>query len=195
MTRIVAGSAGGRRLEVPKAGTRPTSERVREALFSRLEHWGVLDDALVLDLYAGSGALAIEAVSRGATRAVCIEASSPAAKVIAQNARATGLACAVVNQKALAYLRQPHGEQFDLVFLDPPYDLPEAELTAVLAALAGADGAQSWLAADSLVLVERRARDPEPAWPSALYLLDERKWGDTRVWTATNRAPDNRIEV
>ena len=105
MTRIVAGSAKGRTLAVPKSGTRPTSERVREALFSRLDHMNVLDGAVVLDLYAGTGALGLEALSRGAATATLVEKAAGAARVATSNVRSTGLSARVVTADARATCR------------------------------------------------------------------------------------------
>lgn len=181
MTRIVSGSAGGLTIEVPKSGTRPTSERVREALFSRFDHLGYLDGGAVLDLYAGSGALGLEAASRGARRVVCVEAARSAVQVIVRNAKYTKLPITVVTQKVLNFLSEEPREQFDLVLIDPPYDIAEEELTLVLAAL------PAHLAPDAFVAVERRKKSPEPQWPAELCFNDERKWGDTRVWSAFNR--------
>ena len=127
MTRIVAGSAKGRTLAVPKSGTRPTSERVREALFSRLDHMNVLEGAVVLDLYAGTGALGLEALSRGAATATLVEKASGAARVATSNVRSTGLSARVVTADARAYLAARSGQvlsgEVDLVFIDPPYDI------------------------------------------------------------------------
>ena len=139
MTRIVAGSAKGRTLAVPKSGTRPTSERVREALFSRLDHMNVLNGTVVLDLYAGTGALGLEALSRGSAHATLVEKASAAARVASANVRSTGLSARVVTADARAYLAARTGEDLcgdvDLVFIDPPYDIPEADMTAVLSLL------------------------------------------------------------
>lgn len=187
MTRIVAGSAGGRTLRVPAKGTRPTSERVREALFSRLEHAGVVDGARVLDLYAGSGALGLEAASRGAARVVLVDASREAARACRDNAVALGLAdrVEVVAARVDAFLSrrdQSTGsvEEFDLVLLDPPYDLGDADLGAVLNALVPARLAQG-----AVVVVERSRRSGEPHWPTALTPSPARAYGDTAVWFAT----------
>ena len=143
MTRIVAGAAGGQRLATPPgAGTRPTSERVREALFSSLEHRGVMRGAHVLDLYAGSGAWGLEALSRGAADVVLVESVRPVAQVARRNARQVSAAVAgadagsvvVRAEPVLRYLRSADpahhvdGQGFDLVFIDPPYDLDESEL-------------------------------------------------------------------
>ena len=182
MTRIVAGSAKGRTLAVPKSGTRPTSERVREALFSRLDHMNVLDGATVLDLFAGTGALGLEALSRGAARATLVEKASAAARVVSANVRATGLPARVVTADVRAYLGARSGEALmgenDLVFIDPPYDIPEGDMTTVLSALA------PWVGPDSLIVVERSTRAPAPTWPPFLVLEDTRAWGETVAYFA-----------
>ncbi|MEE0238928.1 MAG: RsmD family RNA methyltransferase [Pauljensenia sp.] len=182
MTRIVAGSAKGRTLAVPKSGTRPTSERVREALFSRLDHMNVLEGATVLDLFAGTGALGLEALSRGAARATLVEKASAAARVASANVRATGLPARVVTADVRAYLGGRGGEALtgenDLVFIDPPYDIPEGDMTTVLSALA------PWVGPDSLIVVERSTRAPAPTWPPFLVLEDTRAWGETVAYFA-----------
>ena len=182
MTRIVAGSAKGRTLAVPKSGTRPTSERVREALFSRLDHMNVLEGATVLDLFAGTGALGLEALSRGAARATLVEKASAAARVASANVRATGLPARVVTADVRAYLGARSGEALtgenDLVFIDPPYDIPEGDMTTVLPALA------PWVGPDSLIVVERSIRAPAPTWPPFLVLEDTRAWGETVAYFA-----------
>jgi len=180
MTRIVAGSVGGRTLQVPAKGTRPTSDRVREALFARLEHLGAVDGARVLDLYAGSGALGIEAVSRGAAHATLVEAARAAVEVCRRNVAALGLAgeVAVVADRAERFTARGAAQPWDLVLLDPPYDVPEKDLAVVLAGLEGS------LSPDAVVVVERSARSPEPTWPAGLERFDERAHGETRVWCA-----------
>ena len=182
MTRIVAGSAKGRTLAVPKSGTRPTSERVREALFSRLDHMNVLEGATVLDLFAGTGALGLEALSRGAARATLVEKASAAARVASANVRATGLPARVVTADVRAYLGARSGEALtgenDLVFIDPPYGIPEEDMTTVLSALA------PWVGPDSLIVVERSTRAPAPTWPPFLVLEDTRAWGETVAYFA-----------
>ena len=182
MTRIVAGSAKGRTLAVPKSGTRPTSERVREALFSRLDHMNVLEGATVLDLFAGTGALGLEALSRGAARATLVEKASAAARVASANVRATGLPARVVTADVRAYLGARSGEALtgenDLVFIDPPYDIPEGDMTTVLSALA------PWVGPDSLIVVERSTRAPAPTRPPFRVLADPRAWGETVAYFA-----------
>jgi 16S rRNA (guanine966-N2)-methyltransferase len=191
VTRIVAGSAGGRTLQVPRNGTRPTSERVREALFSRLGHLGVVEGARVLDLYAGSGALGLEAASRGAAHVTLVEAAKAAAELCRRNAGALGLGerVDVVAARVQAYLAAPPSAgaaPADLVLLDPPYDVTEDDLAGVLGLLAGPAGTTGtpWLAVDAVVVVERSKRSPEPTWPAGLTPVGERSYGDTAVWFA-----------
>jgi 16S rRNA (guanine966-N2)-methyltransferase len=178
MTRIVSGVAGGRALQVPRSGTRPTSERVREALFSRLDALDAVDGARVLDLYAGSGALGLEAASRGARSVVLVEAARSAADVCRANVRALGLAdrTEVAAAKVRTYLAGTPAEPFDLVLLDPPYDIAPAEVDAVLAALA--DG---WLAPGATVVLEVSRRAPATRWPDPLTDDGERRYGDTTL--------------
>jgi 16S rRNA (guanine966-N2)-methyltransferase len=182
MTRIIAGSARGRRLLVPPGrDTRPTSDRVREALFSRLEHEGVLDDAHVLDLYAGSGALGLEALSRGARSAVLVESDRATAALVRRYVEAVGLVGASVLAAPVArVLSRPADQPADLVLADPPYPLEEPALAQVLALLV----ANGWLAEEAVVVVERSSRSPEPAWPDGLVRADERTYGETRLWFA-----------
>jgi 16S rRNA (guanine966-N2)-methyltransferase len=189
MTRIISGRAGGLRLQTPAGrGTRPTSDRVREALFSRLEHLDALAGAAVLDLYAGSGALGLEAASRGAARVLLVEADRRAAAVARHNVAATGIpgitvAAASVEQVLAAAPDEP----VDLVLADPPYDVGEEELAAVLRALVS----HRWLGEDALVVVERSARSPEPAWPRGLEPEGERRYGETKIWFAGVPEPDD----
>ena len=185
MTRIIAGSAGGRTLRTPPgASTRPTSDRVREAVFSALDARDAVRGARVLDLYAGSGALGLEAASRGAASVVLVESDHRAADVIAANARTLGLDRARVQRStvatALAVDPAP-SDVADLVFLDPPYDLAEDALAAVLDRLT-----RAWLAPDALLVVERSTRSPEPTWPDGIRLATKpKKYGETTVWYAT----------
>lgn len=179
MTRIVAGSAGGRTLAVPPRGTRPTSERVREALFSRLEHVVGLDGARVLDLYAGSGALGLEAASRGAQGVVLVEHDRAAAQVCRANAASTGLAerVRVVVDRVERYLDSAT-DRFDLVLVDPPYAVDGVGLDVVLARAAGL------LAEDGWLVVERSTRSPGPSWPAGLIAESDRRYGETHLWFA-----------
>ncbi|MFB9690929.1 MULTISPECIES: 16S rRNA (guanine(966)-N(2))-methyltransferase RsmD [Amycolatopsis] len=180
MTRIVAGTAGGRRLKVPPKGTRPTSERVREALFNALETAGELDGARVLDLYAGSGALGLEALSRGAADALFVEADRRAVDVLRGNVAALGLGGTVRAGQVEAVVAAPAPGPFDLVLADPPYAVDAAALGSVLAALA----AGGWLGSSALVVIERAARDGEPDWPPGFEPTRAKKYGDTAVFWA-----------
>jgi 16S rRNA (guanine966-N2)-methyltransferase len=180
VTRIVAGTAGGRRLKVPPKGTRPTSERVREALFNALETAGELDGAHVLDLYAGSGALGLEALSRGAAGALFVEADRRAVDVLRGNVAALGLGGTVRAGQVEAVVAAPAPRPYDLVLADPPYAVDPAALRNVLAALA----AGGWLGESALVVVERAARDGAPDWPAGFEPSREKKYGDTAVFWA-----------
>ena len=190
MTRIIGGVAGGRRLATPKGDqTRPTSDRVREALFSALESWaGSLHGLRFLDLYAGSGAVGLEAWSRGATAVTLVEADRRTAALISGNARELGfreadVVAASVASALTAGPRASYGP-YDVVFSDPPYPLDEEALAHDLALLAG----NGWLAPGALVVVERARRSPEPTWPAGVTLLREKKYGETRLWYAEETA-------
>ena len=182
MTRIISGSAGGRTLVVPRGtATRPTSDRVREALFSRLEHALDLDGARVLDLYAGSGALGLEAASRGAAHVLLVDSSAQAVAACRRNAATLGLPGVVVRPGAVgAALAGAPEEPYDVVLLDPPYDLSEEALGTALQRLV--DG--GWLAPAAVVVVERATRGPEPTWPDGLERTGERRYGETVLWFA-----------
>jgi 16S rRNA (guanine966-N2)-methyltransferase len=182
MTRIIAGAAGGRRLAVPPGTTtRPTSDRAREGLFaSVLSELGDLDGKLVLDLYAGSGAVGLEALSRGAASVSLVESDARAAAVIKANIAAVGLkgATVAVDRAERALARPPAGGgRFDLVFADPPYATSEAAVTRVLTLLA--DG---WLAGDALVVVERATRSGSLDWPPGYLPGKSRRYGEATFW-------------
>jgi 16S rRNA (guanine966-N2)-methyltransferase len=199
MARIVGGSVGGRRLVVPAGrGTRPTSDRVREALFAALDARCDLPGARVLDLYAGSGALGLEAASRGATSVVLVESGREAVASARRNVTALGLpGVTVVAAPVRRFLeRAPdHGSAgagpaaADLVLLDPPYSLAEVELAQVLEALVGG----GWLAPAAVVIAERSRRTPEPTWPAGLGRVDERRYGETTLWWAEYRGPSGHL--
>lgn len=180
VTRIVAGRAGGRRLRVPPQGTRPTSERVRESLFNALESAGELAGARVLDLYAGSGALGLEALSRGAEEAVFVESDRRAVQVLRGNVAELALGGAVRAGQVESVLAQAAEKPFDLVLADPPYAVDAAKLGVILAAL----GAGGWVAEDGLVIVERAQRDGEPDWPAGFAPLRAMRHGDTALYWA-----------
>ena len=178
--RIVGGAAGGRRIVVPPgSGTRPTADRVREALFSSLEsEFGSFNGLAVLDLYAGSGAIGLEALSRGAAKAVMVESDRKAAEVVTANVRTVGLPGATVLTRPVEKVTAGDAPAvFDLVFADPPYKLETAELQDVLIALAG----NGWLADDAVVVVERGKREPWE-WPEGFAALRDRKYGEARLW-------------
>ncbi|TVT21809.1 16S rRNA (guanine(966)-N(2))-methyltransferase RsmD [Amycolatopsis acidiphila] len=180
MTRIVAGRAGGRRLRVPPQGTRPTSERVRESLFNALESAGELAGARVLDLYAGSGALGLEALSRGAEEAVFVESDRRAVQILRGNVAELALGGVVRAGQVESVLAQAAEKPFDLVLADPPYAVDAAKLGVILAAL----GAGGWVAEDGLVIVERAQRDGEPDWPAGFAPLRAMRHGDTALYWA-----------
>jgi 16S rRNA (guanine966-N2)-methyltransferase len=184
MSRIIAGSAKGRRLETPKGDrTRPTTDRVREALFSALASWfGTaeeaadehLDDVAILDLYAGSGAIALESMSRGARRVVAVEADAATARLVRGNAKQVGLPVEVVAAKLPGALAQVSG-QFDLVFADPPYDIRDEDVAALLGGIVAGEK----LLPKALVIVERSKRSNEPDWPSVFTQTWSRRYGET----------------
>ncbi|WP_141012865.1 16S rRNA (guanine(966)-N(2))-methyltransferase RsmD [Nocardioides sambongensis] len=193
MTRIIAGTARGRGLRTPKGDlTRPTSDRVREALFSAVESlYGSLQGLRVLDLYAGSGALGLEAWSRGAATVTLVEQDRRTADLVRANARDLGAAVAVVTRSVPTFLdaeQLPAGPtgpaSYDVVVSDPPYPLTEERVARDLALLVG----RGWLAADALVVLERSARSPEPSWPAGLGPLPgrhgRRTYGETVLWFA-----------
>jgi 16S rRNA (guanine966-N2)-methyltransferase len=179
--RVVAGSVGGRRLVAPKRGTRPTADRVKEALFAALDVEGVAG-AAVLDLYAGSGALGIEALSRGATSAVFVDRDRHAEAAIRANLATTGLEASakVVRAPAGKFLQRASRDEFDLVFLDPPYDIDARELSLTLRALAEGEA----LAPGATVVIEASRRSP-PQLPEGWSVRWERAYGDTLITVAT----------
>ncbi|MCP2260918.1 16S rRNA (guanine966-N2)-methyltransferase [Streptoalloteichus tenebrarius] len=172
---------------MPPRGTRPTSERVREALFSALEAMLDLDGARVLDLYAGSGALGLEALSRGAGHALFVEAERRAADLLRRNAADLRLRGAEVRTGSVAtVLMETPALPYDVVFADPPYALGEAELREVLGRLVE----RRWLAPGAVLLVERSVRSADPEWPEPLTALRSRRYGDTAVHWAEYLGPD-----
>ena len=183
MTRIIAGVAGGRRLAVPPGrSTRPTSDRTREGLFAAvLAMLGGLQGAAVLDLYAGSGAVGLEALSRGAADVLLIESDPGAAQAIRRNIEAVGLPGArLVQDRVDRALRRGPGTASprDLVFADPPYSAADDELGKMLVTLAG----QGWLTRDALVILERDARSGTPPWPAGYANDRSRRYGETMLW-------------
>jgi 16S rRNA (guanine966-N2)-methyltransferase len=190
VTRIIAGFAGSLALKVPGRGTRPTSDRVREAIFSALDARAVIVGARVVDLYAGSGALGLEAASRGAASVTLVERTPAAAGICRANAavlrrsapKDSHLHIEVVTQSVQSFLVGASGP-WDIVFLDPPYDLPETDLAAALTALSGR------LAPDATVMLERSSRSAEPSWPEGIAGERRKNYGDTTLWWARAGAP------
>jgi 16S rRNA (guanine966-N2)-methyltransferase len=183
MTRIIGGLVGSRKLASPAKSTRPTSDRIRESIFSSLESKDALQKRSVLDLYAGTGALGLEALSRGATATVLVESNKQAAAVCIRNARLIQDALAEEDHEVSAKVQiQPvqkfldsNSSKFDLVFVDPPYEVTNEEVEKNLAALLGS------ISNNALVLVERSTR-AEPISANGYELLDTKNFGDTAVY-------------
>ncbi|MBF4160426.1 16S rRNA (guanine(966)-N(2))-methyltransferase RsmD [Nocardioides acrostichi] len=191
MTRIIGGTAGGRRLATPKGdATRPTSDRVREALFSAVEAWcGSWAGLRILDLYAGSGALGLEAASRGAAAVLLVEKDKRTAELIRRNARDLALPARVEVRSSTvrAALAAPPDQPYDLVLADPPYPLASGAVDTDLATLVD----QGWLTDDALVVVERSSRTAAPTWPAGFGDARRRQYGETTLWSALWAAPEN----
>lgn len=195
MTRIIAGLAGSIHLTPPAKSTRPTADRIRESMFNRLENWEVLAGARVLDLFAGTGALGLEALSRGASSVVLVDSNKSAAGVCRANADLVGKSLlkqgvqfdvSVVPQDAKAFAHHVgetaggfESAEFDLVFIDPPYDVTNHEIEAILGHLKPA------LHEEFTVIVERSSRTDEPNWPAGYELESRKDYGDTSVFWLT----------
>jgi 16S rRNA (guanine966-N2)-methyltransferase len=179
--RVIAGAAGGRKLVAPKGDARPTTDRVKEALFSSLGPR--VHDATVLDLYAGSGALAIEALSRGAASAVLVDRDAAAAAAMRANLETTGFATVARVQRVdvVRFVTAPIGDgPFDLVFLDPPYEVPSDGVAAVLGALAATEA----VTVGGTVVVERPKAGEPVTLPAGWGIEKERAYGDTLLVVA-----------
>jgi 16S rRNA (guanine966-N2)-methyltransferase len=184
VARVIAGEASGRRLAVPAGrDTRPTSDRAREGLFATLTSMvGSLTGARVLDLYAGSGAVGLEALSRGAGHVLLVEAGARASRVIRENVAAIGLPGAEVItdrvERVLARGPALDGGRYDIVFADPPYALGDREVSAMLLALVE----RAWLAPGALVVVERATRSGPVRWPEGFVTDRARRYGEATFW-------------
>jgi 16S rRNA (guanine(966)-N(2))-methyltransferase RsmD len=181
VSRIVAGVLGGRRLATPPgSGTRPTSDRVREALFSALDTMVDMSGARVADLYAGSGAVGLEAASRGAAHVLLVEADARAARVARDNVTALGMrdVARVAAAKVEQMLANPPDEPFDVIFADPPYAVPDTAIDTMLTALAE----NGWLAEGAVVVVERSSRDAPVRWVQGITDERSRRYGETTLW-------------
>ncbi|WP_298593094.1 16S rRNA (guanine(966)-N(2))-methyltransferase RsmD [uncultured Rothia sp.] len=191
MSRIISGAAGGVRLaSVPGDNTRPTTDRVKESLFSKLESYDIIRGARVLDAFGGSGALGCEALSRGAASVTLLDTYPKAVAVIRKNVAAvekamgrtgsgssgaTGSAARVQQSQALTYVKSASGP-WDLVFVDPPYAMPNEQISELLEALTPK------LAEGAVVVVERSSRDAEPVWGEGLYCFSTRQHGETVLY-------------
>jgi 16S rRNA (guanine966-N2)-methyltransferase len=185
MTRIIGGIAGSRKLASPAKATRPTSDRIRESVFSRLEARELVVGAKVLDLYAGTGALGLEAISRGAVLAHLVERDGKAAAVCVANARTIQKAMRdedievetkVINKSVASFISAPTADDFSLVFIDPPYEVSNEEVTAAL------EGLLSIITADAVIALERSSRGVAVELPKGLSMVDEKSYGDTTVY-------------
>ena len=180
MTRIISGNARGRRLEVPKSGTRPTSDRVREALFSRFESLKGIKGSAFLDLYAGSGAVGFEAASRGAKSVDLVDKSDSAFNCMTKNRDSISgdtQDCVVRPHRAsvLSFL-ETNRSSWDAVFIDPPYEFERKTITDVLDALT------RHLEKGAVIAVERSTRGFAPDWPSEYQELEPKDYGETRIY-------------
>jgi 16S rRNA (guanine966-N2)-methyltransferase len=175
VTRVISGLAGGRRLKVPPSGVRPTGDRAREGLFNSLGTLTDLEGAAVLDLYAGSGALGLEALSRGAESVVFVESGARVLPVLRANIDAVGLPGGrVLPGSVPTVVAGPPPAAFDVVLADPPYSTPVAEVLDVLRGLAGG----GWLAPGAVLVVERSSREEPWEWPTPLAGLRDRRYGE-----------------
>jgi 16S rRNA (guanine966-N2)-methyltransferase len=185
VSRIIAGSRGGRRIAMPPGDrTRPTTDRVREALFSAIAAWAgtaaappeqSLAHLAFCDLYAGSGAVGLEAASRGAHPVLLVERDRRTAQLTKDNAKALGLAVDVTISSVEQVLQRPPARPYDVVFADPPYELDTSAVNAQLQQLV----ANRWVAPGSLVVAERSRRTPDLTWPEAAARCWSRAYGET----------------
>lgn len=190
---IISGRFKGVRLSKPKSGTRPTTDRTKEAVFSRLDALDSLYDARVLDLFAGTGALGLEALSRGARNLIAVESSAPAAALVRRTFGSLqrngswepGMSAQVIAQRAEQFSGSYRGPAFDVIFVDPPYDLASEACAELLGSLA----AGAAVGKRTLIILERSARTPEPEVPSGWRISDRRDYGETAVLFITATQP------
>ncbi|RSX55108.1 RNA methyltransferase RsmD family [Bifidobacterium dolichotidis] len=198
--RIIAGRFKGVPLTTPRSGTRPTTDRTKEAIFSRLDAWGTLPDARVLDLYAGTGALGFEALSRGAQSCVFVESSAPAAKLVAQTATTlkrqraweSDMSVRVVRSQAERYVEKMARKSdavveplFDVVLIDPPYAVTTEDCNELLNGLVEGGLVRQHDDPDaqqSVIMLERSTRSAEPKAPQGWTICDRRNYGETAVF-------------
>lgn len=180
MTRIIGGAVGGRQLVVPTGrSTRPTSDWAREGLFNTLSTCVDLPGARVADLYAGSGAVGLEALSRGASHVLLVDRGPAAVRALRRNVAALGLAGAEIVQASVSRVVQnTSSDPYEVIFLDPPYAMSDIELREVLARLHGG----AWLAVDGVCVVERSHRSGPVTWPDGLCALRDRRYGEGVLW-------------
>lgn len=184
MTRIIAGDAGSLRLKGPDAVTRPTSDRVREAIFSRLETLTDLRGARVLDLFAGTGALGLEAASRGASAVWLVDHHAGAQKVISANTAVVQKALThpasirAIKSTVTAFLESAPSGDFSVVLMDPPYDYPGEKVNQHLRDLV------PWLSTGALIALERASQSPAPEFPADCEVLSPKNYGDTVIYWA-----------
>ena len=188
MTRIIGGIAGSRTLASPAKVTRPTSDRIRESIYNRLAALNLIENAEVLDLYAGTGALGLEAASRGAKKVVLVEQHKQALGGIITNMRMVKSALQkeeldadirAEGRTVSAYLEHC-GDRFDLVFIDPPYDVDNETITEVLTKLAPV------LNQDAVIVLERSSRTEQPELPEGITLDESKNYGDTVTYWLSN---------
>lgn len=181
MSRIISGLAGSIKLKAAAKATRPTSDRVKESIFAKLENLGVIENAKVLDLYAGSGALGLESASRGASEVILVDKDRSATEVIKENIRLVGKAlgsdCLItLQQKEVNKFLVALAGKYSLVFIDPPYELSNQSLCDDLTKLLES------LEDRAIVVVERSSRTDEFEVPQGYELLEKKTYGDTAVY-------------